>query len=171
MHLIYHIGDGDGPAPTLNCTNGINPPAPLPAAAAAAAAAGADTHANSPKSVAESDTPVVYSKQPYLSASKSLDGPFETVEIKLPAGHTTVSWGNDNPAPFVFDNGTVLMLTRKYNHTRAIKHIVPHDTIWVVRAASYLGPYELLGEFVPHENFNEEDPVSFLAFSCLLNSM
>lgn len=27
-----------------------------------------------------------------------------------------------------------------------------------MRAKSYLGPYELLGEFVPKETFNEEDP-------------
>ena len=110
-------------------------------------------------SAAASDGETVYSRQPYLHASKSLDGPFQKVDIQLPAGHTPASWGNDNPAPFIFGNGTVLMLTRKYNHTRAVKHIVPHDTIWLVRAASYRGPYELLGEFVPHESFNEEDPV------------
>ncbi len=50
------------------------------------------------------------------------------------------------------------MLTRKYNGTASKLHIVPHDTIWLVRAPSYAGPYELLGEFVPNEKFNEEDP-------------
>ena len=63
----------------------------------------------------------------------------------------------------VFPNGTVLMLTRKYNGTAAKLHIVPHDTIWLVRAPSFAGPYELVFDRPVFENelFNEEDPCAY----------
>eukprot|EP00041_Stephanoeca_diplocostata_P009712 m.151419 g.151419 ORF g.151419 m.151419 type:complete len:397 (-) comp17859_c1_seq5:204-1394(-) len=145
-HLIYHIGGGDNPEsktnPFLhNCSNGTTPRTATGEALGAA-----------------DDT--VYSSQPYLHASTSLQGPFTRVNFSLPPGHTAVGWGNDNPAPFIFDNGTVLMLTRKYNHTRATKHEEPHDTIWLVRADSYKGPYTLVFDrpVFTDENFNEEDP-------------
>jgi len=139
-HLIYHIGDGDSPAspsnPFKHCNNGTTP------------------NLTATKLFGE------YSSQPHILASKSLDGPFVRVNVTLPAGHTAVGWGNDNPAPFIFENGTVLMLTRKYNGTAHSHHIEPHDTIWLVRASSYEGPYELVFDtpVFEHENFNEEDP-------------
>jgi hypothetical protein len=144
-HLLYHIGGGDNPESKTNpfrhnCVNGTTPPAADQTFAAAAEP--------------------IYSRQPYLHTAKLLAGPFQRVNFSLPAGHTPVGWGSDNPAPFVFENGTVLMLTRKYNGTASKLHIVPHDTIWLVRAQSYLGPYELVHDkplFSDYENpFNEE---------------
>jgi hypothetical protein len=138
-NLIFHIGGGDNPPtpshPFLNCTNGTTP-------------MGLDS--SSP----------IYTSQPYVHYSSSFEGPFQRLNLTLPPGHTPVGWGYDNPAPWIFDNGTVLMLSRKYNGTAAHAHIEPHDTIWLVRADSFKGPYELVFDrpVFEHENFNEEDP-------------
>ena len=50
--------------------------------------------------------------------------------------------------------------TRKYNGTAHEEHREPHDTIWLVRAPSWRGPYELVGDgpAFRNESFNEEDP-------------
>ncbi len=147
-HLIFHIGGGDNPESKDNkfkhCTDGTTP--------------------NSSSAILDADTepappPAEYSV-PYLHASKSLAGPFTRVNVSLPPGHSPMGWGYDNPAPFIFPNGTVLMLTRKYNGTAAKLHIVPHDTIWLVRAPSFEGPYELVFDrpVFESEQFNEEDP-------------
>jgi len=146
-HLIYHIGDGDNPPsptnPFINCSNGTTP---------------ATQYTNS-HIASNSESLPIYSQQPHIHYSKSLDGPFRQVNISLPPGHS-VLWGADNPAPFIFDNGTVLMLTRKYNGTAHKMHIEPHDTIWLVRAPSFKGPYELVlnRPIFVNESFNEEDP-------------
>merc|ERR1712203_1342869 len=49
------------------------------------------------------------------------------------------------------------MLTRKYQNP---KYGEPHDTIWLVRAPSFKGPYEFVFDRPVFENetFNEEDP-------------
>ena len=74
-----HIGGGDNPEtpthPQRHCTDGTNPP--------------------NGSLGAGRGGPVVYSKAPYLHASKRLDGPFEKVNITLPPGHVTAGWGND----------------------------------------------------------------------------
>ena len=82
------------------------------------------------------------------------------LNISLPEGHSAVSWGSDNPSPWIYPNGTVLMLSRKYNGTRAKAHEEPHDTIWLIRAPSFRGPYELVFDrpVFANETFNEEDP-------------
>lgn len=85
-HLIFHIGGGDNPPtpshPFLNCTNGTTP---------------IDMDLSSP----------VYTSQPYIHYSSSLEGPFKRLNITLPPGHVLVGWGYDNPAPWIFENGTV----------------------------------------------------------------
>eukprot|EP01051_Picozoa_sp_SAG22_P010536 SAG22_NODE_954_length_6332_cov_4.111343_3_plen_462_part_00 len=153
-HLIYHIGTGSGAVynSSLHCTNGTTP-----------ASDGQKPSARPGEPVLESG--LEYSEQPNLHAAKSLARPFVKVNFSLPPGHTAAGWGNDNPAPFVFPNGSVLMLSRKYNGTAAKLKIVPHDTIWLVRADSYRGPYELVHDrplfsdwFAAHGPFNEEDP-------------
>lgn len=144
-HLIYHIGGGDNPESPHNvfkhCKNGTTPNSTVQA------------------SRSTTELQAEYST-PYIHASKNLSGPFERVNISLPAGHVPIRWGTDNPAPYIFKNGTVLMLTRKYNGTAARLKIVPHDTIWLVRAPSFKGPYELVFDHPAfnHEQFNEEDP-------------
>jgi len=153
-HLIFHIGSGDNPESASNpfwhnCTNGTTP------AVDALASQAAVLRAAQP----------VFSQQPSLHASKSLSGPFQRVNFSLPPGHTTVSWGSDNPAPFIFANGTVLMLTRKYNRTAAKLDIQPHDTIWLVRADSFKGPYTLVFDrpVFQGEKFNEEVRLTCIA--------
>ena len=139
-HLIYHIGGGDNPESKTNpfyhnCSNGTTP---------------------GPAALSEATE---FSAKPYIHASKSLQGPFERVNVTSPPG-SPLSWGSDNPAPYIFPNGTVLMLTRKYNGTRAKAHQEPHDTIWLVRAPSFDGPYEFVFDrpVFAGESFNEEDP-------------
>ena len=50
--------------------------------------------------------------------------------------------GASNPAPYIFVNGTVLALFRIYNSTPAR----PTSRIFAMRAPSFRGPYEVLGE-------------------------
>ena len=82
LTISDHIGGGDNPEtpthPQRHCTDGTNPPNGSLASLGAARGG-----------------PLVYSKVPYLHASKSLDGPFERVNITLPPGHVTAGWGND----------------------------------------------------------------------------
>eukprot|EP00039_Didymoeca_costata_P016025 m.279947 g.279947 ORF g.279947 m.279947 type:complete len:381 (-) comp16323_c11_seq86:228-1370(-) len=140
-HLIFHIGGGDNPPSKTNpfktnCSGGTTP--------------GPAQYTDAP----------LYSAQPYVHYSSSLSGNYTRLNITLPADAKPLSWGSDNPAPFIFPNGTVLMLTRKYNSTRAKHGPQPHDTIWLVRAPSFKGPYEFVFDhpvFV-NESFNEEDP-------------
>eukprot|EP00037_Helgoeca_nana_P006964 m.63618 g.63618 ORF g.63618 m.63618 type:complete len:411 (-) comp17802_c0_seq2:1736-2968(-) len=146
-HLIFHIGGGDNPdRSNLTCVDGTTP------------AVGVT------RTFPQRNT--VYSAQPYVHAAKSLSGPWTRVNITLPPnGQSSSAWGSDNPAPFIFPNGTLLMLTRKYNGTAAKLKIVPHDTIWLVTAPSYLGPYTFVHDeplfsdyFKAVHPFNEEDP-------------
>ena len=134
-HLIFHIGGGDNPESSGNkfkhCKDGTTPNGTTPNGSSTEALDLSATGTASPASEFSA---------PYLHASKRLSGPFTRVNVSLPPGHTPVGWGTDNPAPFIFENGTVLMLTRKYNGTAAKLHIVPHDTIWLVRAPSFKGP-------------------------------
>jgi hypothetical protein len=78
-HLIYHIGGGDNPEtpahPFLNCTNGTTP------------------NSTTPSPLTTATPGPLYSSQPYVHASSSLDGPFERLNFSLPAGHTPdVAW-------------------------------------------------------------------------------
>eukprot|EP00040_Diaphanoeca_grandis_P004362 m.28339 g.28339 ORF g.28339 m.28339 type:complete len:412 (-) comp15902_c0_seq1:204-1439(-) len=156
-HLIFHIGGGDNPESSdnpfwHNCTNGTTPNN-----------SDRDTHqldrTQRPALPTETE-PITYSEQPYVHSSSSLTGNFTRINFTLPAGAKSVSYGSDNPAPYIFENGTVLMLSRKYNGTKDAhgNYYKPHDTIWVVRAQSFKGPYELVGPAFPNETFNEEDP-------------
>ena len=66
----------------------------------------------------------------------------------------THNWGSDNPAPYIFENDTVLMLARKSNHSAAVS-----STIWLIRAPSYRGPYEHVHDRpILQVNHSIEDP-------------
>lgn len=152
-HLIFHIGGGDNPESKdnpfwHNCSNGTTP----------AALAAAPEGGRRVRRAGGASGQAVFSQQPYVHASTSLAGPFQRVNYSVPPGSESVGWGSDNPAPYIFPNGTVLMLTRKYNGTRAKEHIKPHDTIWLVRAPSFRGPFELVYDrpVFQGESFDEE---------------
>ena len=81
------IGDDNPIHDTLSCVNG--------------------TTLNSSYQDAKSTDPFEASAAPYIHASSSLSGPFTRVDIEIPPGHTPVGWGSDNPAPYIFNNGTV----------------------------------------------------------------
>jgi len=154
-HLIYHIGGGDNPVHTnLTCSDGTTPATPAP------------TGPSHQAGGLGSGGAAVFAQQPYLHAAKSLAGPWSRVNVTPPPpGQRSLDWGSDNPAPFIFPNGTVLMLTRKYNGTAAKLGVVPHDTIWLVTAPSFAGPYTFVHDeplfsdyFREVKPFNEEDP-------------
>jgi hypothetical protein len=126
MHLIYHIGSADdrNPPEWTNCTNGSTP---------------GSTH------------PLTLTRGPlwthlqYVHYATSLAGPWLRENFTTPTGgnRSDIRWGNDNPAPYIFpENGTVLMLTRRYQSPKL--GVEPHDTIWLVTAPSWRGPYRFV---------------------------
>ena len=140
MHLIYTIFAGDSPrscnpAPP-NCRNGITP-------------GGSQLHYDGPwaKNICNStgrDTNIHY--------SSSIDGPWAKHRIDFSYGSAppTPNIGTSNPAPYMFPNGTVLMLGRgkdanMVNGTREIYH-----NIWLYRASSWNTTYH----WVPSSGVN-----------------
>lgn len=95
-----------------------------------------------------------WSAKPYIHVAHSLSGEWEKAEVQgAPQGAPASDFGWDNPAPFVYPNGTVLLLTR-YN-------VPGWSAIWVSRAPSFRGPYEFIsghgGDFSPSDT-SQEDP-------------
>jgi len=149
-HLIYHIGTGvNGSKPwDNNCANGTT-------------SAGLQHMSTFPAGATYS---------PEIHWSRSLDGPWDRLNISgVPAGE--MPRGASNPAPFIFDNGTTIALFRVYNAT-PVHHT---SRIFVMRAASFVGPYEVLGEaFHPggsptfnssvSSHVHEEDPTIWRDF-------
>jgi len=131
-HLIYHIGGGDnGDQPPLwtNCTNGSTP--------GSGSAAG----------LAALKDPPLWAHVQYVHHAASLAGPWLRQNFtNPPAGgnDSDIGWGNDNPAPYIYPNGTVLMLTRRYQSPK--RGVEPHDTIWLVTAPSWKGPYHFVSD-------------------------
>lgn len=101
MHLIYHIFSGENPEscnPYLKCTNGSTP----------------NGHGLRPPSTPwPKPTCSITNGGAHVHYSKSLNGPW------LSAGKLTINTtgmppaaGSSNPAPYIFPNGTVLMMGR-----------------------------------------------------------
>lgn len=105
------------------------------------------------------------SGQPMIHKAKSLDGPWEAVNIPQvdygqgPGVDGQWSTGLDNPAPAIRADGSVVMLVKNY----------PAFTIWVAQADAYDKPYRLVreagifspsrpGSFGSDEFGDEEDP-------------
>lgn len=85
----------------------------------------------------------------------SLDGPFQQLAVPFNTKNKTsegTGFVMDNPAPYIFENGTVLVLFRKINWcvtsnpptcSRATRALTE---IWLARAPSFRGPYEIIGD-------------------------
>ena len=138
-HLIYHVNSGTGgkAEELTGCTNGTTPRrfreelkrrrAPRP-----------------PRPDGVGDTTCEEAHDclpPVIHESTSLSGPWKRVEMRgvYPPQFPTSNGGTRirgalNPAPVIFDNGTVLALYKV------------NQTIWAMRAPDYTGPYEAIGE-------------------------
>lgn len=132
MHLIYHIFGGDNPEscnPYYPCTNGSTPhckglgppPGHWPKPSCTVRNGGAHAH-----------------------YSKSLDGPWQSAgKLRInTAGMPSVA-GSSNPAPYVFPNGTVLMMGRGKD-ARHLPNgtVIRGHNIFLYRAASWNATYE-----------------------------
>lgn len=143
MHLIYTIFPGESPRscnpPPPNCSNGVTP-------------GGDQLHYRGPWA---SNTCNSTGKRTNIRSSRSLLGPWETHAIDFsydaaPNGTAPPNCGTSNPAPYVFPNGTVLMVARGkdggfVNHT----HVLYHN-IWLYRAPAWNATYE----WVPSDGVN-----------------
>ncbi len=97
----------------------------------------------------------------------SLDGPFQQLPVPFNTKNKTTEGTGfvmDNPAPYIFENGTVLVLFRKINWcatsnpptcSRATRALTE---IWLARAPSFRGPYEIIGDEPVTQSIREEDP-------------
>ena len=138
-HLIYHVNSGTGgkAEELTGCTNGTTPHkskeelkrlrAPKPSRS--------DGVGDTTCEEAHDCLP------PVIHESTSLSGPWKRVEMRgvYPPQFPTSNGGTRirgalNPAPIIFDNGTVLALYKV------------NQTIWAMRAPDYTGPYEAIGE-------------------------
>ena len=134
-HLIYHIGGGDTgaePPQWTNCTNGTTPGSLALSSLGAAGPKGAEP---------------LWTHVQYVHHAVSLAGPWLRENFTSPpvgGNDSDIGWGNDNPAPFIFPNGSVLMLTRRYQSPKL--GVEPHDTIWLVTAPSWKGPYRFVSD-------------------------
>jgi hypothetical protein len=131
MHLIYHIFSGTSPESCnpyfKGCTDGTTP----------RTTGGVRPRHWQPAETCkgEGGTHVHYSKSlegPWLSA-----GPLKTDTTGC------LGCGDSNPAPWIFPNGTVLMLGRSKDVTRnpGEKAIFGHN-LWLYRAPSWNATYE-----------------------------
>eukprot|EP00040_Diaphanoeca_grandis_P016462 m.84913 g.84913 ORF g.84913 m.84913 type:complete len:397 (-) comp25820_c0_seq1:112-1302(-) len=126
-HLIYSIFSGENPEscnPSYKCTNGSSPYANglrTPSGKWPAATCGPQ-HGD------------------YIHVSDSIDGPWTNAgAINITADH-----GSSNPAPWIFANGTVLMLGRSKDagvQSSSSGRHADHN-IWLYRAASWNSTYE-----------------------------
>ena len=138
-HLIYHVNSGTGgkAEELTGCTNGTTPHKPEEELR--------QLRAPKPsRSDGVGDTTCEEAHDclpPVIHESTSLSGPWKRVEMRgvYPPQFPTSNGGTRirgalNPAPIIFDNGTVLALYKV------------NQTIWAMRAPDYTGPYEAIGE-------------------------
>jgi len=144
MHLLYHIGGADNPDScnpyyqgcsagiTPNCT-GIRPPAHWP----------------TPSCPANS--------QAHISYSPTLEGPWKSAGvINISTPHLPSNAGTSNPAPYVFPNGTVLMIGRgKDAHRFPNGTVEAYHNIFMYRADSWNASYS----WVPLDGVNGSLPI------------
>ena len=167
MHLIFHIGPGDGKGTPRQCHNGTTPPSPSPTMWPPSSASGDQLPVASLSqwvgtSRSGTGCPCACTGcGSWLHAASDLSGPFEQVKVEFPG-----DFEMDNPAPYVFPNGTVIVLSRRINNCASGDPRAPRcangtalTEIWLMRAPSFRGPYTLV-QLVTGVT-NEEDPTLF----------
>eukprot|EP01052_Picozoa_sp_SAG31_P033662 SAG31_NODE_3833_length_3838_cov_2.158866_2_plen_379_part_00 len=159
-HVIFHIGDGRPHGRLRNCTDGTTPPPPATEL----------THSQWEGHTRDSGCPGVVSPcGSWVHFSPSLAGPFQRMQVPFNTRNkTTESTGfvMDNPAPFIFENGTVILLIRKINNcafSRPSSCSRPRalTEIWLARAPSFRGPYEIIGDAPITSSTRAEDPAIY----------
>lgn len=151
QYLLWHIGDGTvNPKTWSPCYNSTESGTAEGAAAAAVAAAAAPSALAFP----------VGQRQAFVQTSDSLLGPWTAwnnntgVSVSFPPGSWTQ--GIDNPAPFIFENGTTLLFFRSETCPKGWGALAP-ACIGVARADTWQGPYvSLFTEPITHPE--GEDP-------------
>lgn len=124
MHLIYTIFSGTSPKscnPYLACTNGTTP-------------GGKGLHP--PDGWAPPTCPGGMGPHGVIHYSKSLNGPWTSAGA---INFTGPAHGTSNPAPYIFPNGTVLMIGRSQDAGGTPR--VPQHNIWLYRAESWNSGY------------------------------
>eukprot|EP01052_Picozoa_sp_SAG31_P024174 SAG31_NODE_2040_length_6591_cov_8.808996_1_plen_309_part_00 len=144
VHLIYHIFAGASPRscnPALKgCANGASPGGTdgLPA-----------TH---PRHWAADTCNTSGSSGAHVHWATSLEGPWHDAgPLKMEtSGCEPQGCDNHNPAPWIFDNGTVLMIGRSRDqHWAGREHLFGHN-LWLYRADSWNATYH----WVPSSGVN-----------------
>lgn len=141
MHLLYHIFNGQNP-PSCNtyypCSNGSTPNAP--------------PHGLRPPPNWPGGQPSCPTKHATsIHYSRSLDGPWlDAGPITFDLGHMPPTGGTSNPAPYIFPNGTVLMLARGKDSGVESERRPANHNIVLFRANSWNETYE----YVPSNGVN-----------------
>ena len=132
MHLLYGIFDGKSPEscnPYFKCTNGSTP----------GHGPGVRPQNWEPKPTCPSVGGA------HLHYSPSLDGPWKSFGGRLPVDTAgCAACGSSNPAPWIFANGTVLMVGRGKDTSNG------RHNLWLYRAASWNSTYH----WVPSNGVN-----------------
>eukprot|EP00565_Helicotheca_tamesis_P001055 CAMPEP_0185740950 /NCGR_PEP_ID=MMETSP1171-20130828/38694_1 /TAXON_ID=374046 /ORGANISM="Helicotheca tamensis, Strain CCMP826" /LENGTH=661 /DNA_ID=CAMNT_0028412883 /DNA_START=27 /DNA_END=2015 /DNA_ORIENTATION=- len=132
MHLIYTLFAGDSPAycnpPPPGCRNGITP------------------GGNKMRYKGEwaENTCKTVGRRIAIFYSRSLTGPWERhlVDFSYGSEGRPFNAGTSNPAPYVFPNGTVIMLSRGKDAEIIDGKVVGLHNIWLYRAKSWNATYE-----------------------------
>uniref|UniRef100_A0A7S2I2G0 EGF-like domain-containing protein n=1 Tax=Helicotheca tamesis TaxID=374047 RepID=A0A7S2I2G0_9STRA len=132
MHLIYTLFAGDSPAycnpPPPGCRNGITP------------------GGNKLRYKGEwaDNTCKTVGRRIAIFYSRSLTGPWERhlVDFSYGSEGRPFNAGTSNPAPYVFPNGTVIMLSRGKDAEIIDGKVVGLHNIWLYRAKSWNATYE-----------------------------
>jgi hypothetical protein len=122
MHLIYSIFGGTNPEscnPYKNCTDGTTPGHP--------GGVHPDSWMPAPTCPLEHGT--------FIHSSKSLDGPWTGSKLLTNTTGCT-NCGDSNPAPYIFPNGTVIMLGRTKDSSNQ------RHNIYLYRAPSWNSTYQ-----------------------------
>ena len=135
MHLIYSIFGGVSPAscnpPFIGCTNGTTPNT----------TGGVRPRQWEPQNTCPS-TPPDGKNSAHIHYSKSLDGPWKSTGRLIPSAAGCHGCGISNPAPFIFPNGTVLMIGRGKDSVRTPgMPVVTGHNLWLYRASSWNSTY------------------------------
>eukprot|EP00040_Diaphanoeca_grandis_P007491 m.41121 g.41121 ORF g.41121 m.41121 type:complete len:447 (-) comp18709_c0_seq2:30-1370(-) len=127
MHLIYAIGPSNNPPscnPRVQCFNGTTP----------------GTTSLKPPPGWAPETCAVRDMSIRVHYSPSLDGPWLQSNISLPDVPYVASPGS-NPAPLIFDNGTVLVMTRSANQMIINGTDQHYQNVWLFSAPSWNSTY------------------------------
>ena len=151
-YALYQIGDAvTDPSEWQPCFNASEASTEF-AAAAAAAAVPAPARASSARSGGGDANSVYVRTAPTLEGPwTSLDGNDTAVPFIFPPGGGATAVNGGNPAPFFFDNGTVLMFFSANPCPPGWGNISPgNNCIWVARGESWRGPFTALPLPVTH---------------------